>query len=265
MITSGGGGQATVIGFEAFGVPIRVTCDSPEVSARLPEVLPPTYTEIPVGAEAEEFALVSEGRGAYTFTRGDSPVSSDVDLEFGITLLQTQVRLFIGLNAADRMFVHAGAVAIGGRAVIFPGRSFSGKTSLVAAFLEAGAVYLSDEFAVLDVDANVHPFPTPLSLRHGEDERRNVEAASLGAMTAESSLPLGGIIVANYRPGAAWAPEEITRGQAALALLDNTIAALARHGEALAIFRDVTDGPILLAGDRGDAEAVVADLIPRLS
>lgn len=255
----------TAIGFESFGVPVRVRTDSSEVSARLPDVLPPAYKAIPAEADAEEFALLSGGLGTYTFTRGGSPVSSEVDLEFGVTLLQTQVRLFIGLNATDRVFVHAGAVGIGGRAVIFPGRSFSGKTSLVAAFLQAGAEYLSDEFAVLDPEGMVHPFPTRLSFRDGEGERRNVEAADLGAGTAGSSLPLAGIVIANYRPGAAWAPEELTRGRAVLALLDNTIAALARHQEAMSVFRRATEGPLLLAGERGDAGAVVTELMARMA
>ena len=173
MSAGGGDEHVTAIGFESFGVRIRVGCDSPEGSARLAEVLPPSYTPIPPEAEAEEFALISDGRGSYAFMRGGSPVSSDVELEFGISLLQTQVRLFIGLEAAGLVFVHAGAVAIGERAVIFPGRSFSGKTRLVAEFLQRGATYLSDEFAVIDTEGLVHPFPTRLSLREGEDQRRN--------------------------------------------------------------------------------------------
>lgn len=253
----------TVTGFESFGVPVRITLDTVEASERLAEVLPPGHTELAAEARAEEFALLREGPGTYTFTRGGSPVSSDVDLEFGITMLQTQVRLFIGLHAADRVFVHAGAVGIGGRAVIFPGRSFSGKTQLTASFLRAGATYLSDEFAVLDAGGNVHPFPSRLSLRLGEEQRQNVDPADLGAHTAESSLPLGGIVVTGYRPGAKWAPQELTRGRAALALLDNSIAALTRHSEAMPIFRQVTDGPLLLTGERGEAEAVVVDLMSR--
>lgn len=265
MSTSSRGGQVTAIGFESFGVRIRVSCDSPHVSARLAEVLPPTYTQIPSDAEAEEFALIADGPGTYTFTRGGSPVSKDLDLEFGMTMLQIQVRLFIGLKAPGLIFVHAGAVAIGGRCVIFPGRSFSGKTSLVAAFLKAGATYLSDEFGVLDATGMVHPFPTHLSVRHGEDERRDVDASVFGAVTATSSLPLAAIVIADYRPGASWSPELMTPGRAALALLDNTIAALDRHAEALATFRAATARTLLLAGERGDAEPVVADVMSRLS
>jgi uridine kinase len=41
--------------------------------------------------------------------------------------------------------------------IAIPGRSFSGKTSLVTALVRAGAVYYSDEFAVIDRDGLVRP------------------------------------------------------------------------------------------------------------
>lgn len=265
MISDADAGRATAYAFESFGVRMRVRCDRPEVARRLPAVLPPVLTPIPLDAEAEEFALVEDRAGAFTFLRGGSPVSRDVDLEFGLTMLETQVRLFIAAGAPERIFVHAGAVAFGERAVIFPGRSFSGKTTLVASFLRAGATYLSDEFAVLDAVGMVHPFPTKLSVRVGEDERRSFGATELGGVDASSSVRLAGIVLVSYRPGAAWAPQEISRGRAVLGLLDNTVAALARHAEALSVFRETTDGRLLLAGERGDAEPVVADLLSRLN
>lgn len=263
-MSTGPEGEQSAIAFESFGVRVRVTWDRPEVAAHLHDVLPPEYVEIPMDTEAEDFGLIADAGGTYTFTRQGSPVSSDVDLEFGLMMLQTQIRILIGLNAPERIIVHAGAVAVGDRAVIFPGRSFSGKTTLVAAFLQAGATYLSDEFAVLDPEGTVHPFLTRLSVRESEDRRRSVDASEVGSAGVAPKLPLGAIVVTTYRPGADWAPEEITRGQAALALLDNAVAAVARNAEALAVFRRATDGPLLLAGDRGDAEAVVADVMARL-
>lgn len=265
MSVGTGSAEGATRAFESLGVRVRVTCDRPETADRIDEVLPPNFVEIPLDAEAEDFGLIADGAGAYTFTRGGSPVSTDVDLEFGIMMLQTQTRLFVALNANERIFVHAGAVAVGGRAVIFPGRSFSGKTTLVAEFLRAGAMYLSDEFAVLDHGARIHPYPTKLSVREGPADRREVSASELGGVPAASSLPLGAIVITNHRPGATWAPDTITRGQAVLAMLDNTVAAVFRHSEALNVFRQATAGPLLLSGERGEAEPVVADLMARLS
>ena len=41
----------------------------------------------------------------------------------------------------------------------------TGKTTLVKALVEAGATYYSDEFAVLDKEGQVQPYPVPLSIR----------------------------------------------------------------------------------------------------
>ena len=251
--------------FESDGVAVRVTWDGPEIGARIAEVLPPKFAALPDDVAAESFGLITDGPGVYTYTRGNSPVSSDLDLEFGLMMLQTQIRIFIGINAPGRIFVHAGAVAIGERAVILPGRSFSGKTSLVAEFLRAGATYLSDEFAVLDSDAMLHPYLTRLSVRGEGDERSDVDATALGGIEATASMMLGAVVVTSYKPGAEWAPSEMTRGQAALALLNNTVAALERHTEAIAVFKRLTEGTLLLTGERGDAKPVVSDLMARLA
>ena len=75
-------------------------------------------------------------------------------------------------RAPNHLFVHAGVVGWEGRAIVMPGASFAGKTTLVQAWLEAGATYYSDEFAVLDRAGRVHPFARPLTIRDGNDRRR---------------------------------------------------------------------------------------------
>jgi hypothetical protein len=42
--------------------------------------------------------------------------------------------------------------------MVLPGKSFAGKTTLVAALVRAGAEYWSDEYAVLDANGDVHPY-----------------------------------------------------------------------------------------------------------
>ena len=63
--------------------------------------------------------------------------------------------------------VHAGAVLFGNRAVLLPGKSFAGKSSLVAELLRRGATCLSDEYALIDGAGIVHAYPRPLLLRNG--------------------------------------------------------------------------------------------------
>src|SRR5262249_38532870 len=62
--------------------------------------------------------------------------------------LETDLGFYVANNAHNRVFVHAGVVGWQGRAILIPGKSYSGKSTLVAALLRCGATYYSDEFAV---------------------------------------------------------------------------------------------------------------------
>lgn len=65
-----------------------------------------------------------------------------------------------------RLFVHAGAVALGGRGTVIVGGSGTGKTAVVAHLLERGGCYLSDEVALLDAPtATVAPFALPMAIK----------------------------------------------------------------------------------------------------
>ena len=118
-----------------------------------------------------------------------APAAADVAVE----LLDAKVRLHIAQHAPGWTFVHAGTVAVDGYAIVLPGSSFTGKTTLVRALIEQGADYLSDEYAVFDATGLVHPYPKPLSIRPGDGTRRAVDisAASLGATTGDRALPVG--------------------------------------------------------------------------
>lgn len=66
------------------------------------------------------------------------------------------------------VLVHAAVASRAGLAVVLPGRSGAGKTTLVAALALAGWSYLSDEVAALDLAGSVvRPYPRPLALEPG--------------------------------------------------------------------------------------------------
>jgi len=252
------------IAFESHGVRIGVATDRPEVAARLADVLPPGAQPCPVESVQESFGLMGEEDGAYVFTRSGSPVARNLELDFGLTLMEIQIRLYLGQEAPNRIFVHAGVVAVEDRAIVLPGRSFAGKTTLVRAFVQAGAIYFSDEFAIFDGEGRVHPFLTRLAFREGENGRSHVHVGDLGGASGEQAMPVGAVVVTSYRPDATWEPHELTPGRAALALLNNTLAVLFRHQEALSVFARSTVGALLLEGERGEPDVVVADVLSRL-
>jgi hypothetical protein len=171
-----------------------------------------------------------------------------------------EMELWVAEHAVDRIFVHAGVVAVDGRALLVPGRSFSGKTTLTAALLRAGAAYGSDEYAVLDADGLVHPYPRPLSLRQ-DGARPRVTAADLGAETLAEPLPVGLVAALRYEAAGEWTVQPMSKAAAVLRLLDNTVCAQSRPAEALDAAHAAVVAALAVEGVRDSADGAAAELV----
>jgi Rps23 Pro-64 3,4-dihydroxylase Tpa1-like proline 4-hydroxylase len=144
-------------------------------------------------------------------------------------------------------------------AIVVPGRSFAGKSTLVAELVRRGAVYYSDEFAVLDDAGKVHPYRRPPVLR--DAGRRARDLRLLREDEPAEPLPIGLVVAGSYRSGAVWRPTVVRGAQAVLPLIDGTV--LARHESArmLRIAADVAPGVVTLQGLRGEATEVAGRLL----
>ena len=182
----------------------------------------------------------------------------------GLDLLGTfenAVNLHVAQWARPYVFVHAGVVGWKGRAIVIPGASRSGKSTLVSAFLRAGAVFLSDEYAVFDKRGKVYPFSRPISLRATPELNVKVNPTDFGAITATAPFPVRMIIVAKYDLSSHWKPKSLTRGQALLSLLANAISARHRPDANVRILSTVVDHSLSLRGVRGDADETVDAIV----
>src|SRR5437870_1301491 len=118
---------------------------------------------------------------------------------------ETDLQLYVAQAARHRVFVHAGVVGWQGQAIVIPGRSFSGKSMLVAELVRAGAAYYSDEYAVVDPQGRVHPYPKPLSLReNGAARGKKYAMEELGGRAGSKPIPVGLVVVSAYKAGARW-------------------------------------------------------------
>src|SRR3954453_19255702 len=251
------------ISFAAFGVPIGIEVGSAELLSRVLAMLPPGRPCDSVPEDHEFRLFTADGVSYWAQGPGESlPGSSDLDVALGV--LDSQLRTFIAMAAPDHVFVHAGVVAFDDHAVIIPGPSFSGKTTLVAACVRAGALYYSDDLAALDRDGLVHPYPKPLSMRVNGFSQIDHDVTTLGGTAGTRALPVGSIVFAQYRPGAAWRPYLLSPGDAVLSLLSNAAQAHRRPAEVLSALRRAVDGALVLEGERGDAADVVEHLLSRV-
>src|SRR3954470_1375044 len=199
------------IAFDAFGVPIGIEVGSAALLSRVLAMLPPGRPCVFVSADHEFRLFTTDGVSYWAQGPRESlPGGSDLDVAPGV--LDSQLRTFIAMAAPDHVLVHAGVAAFDDRAVVIPGPTFSGKTTLVAECVRAGALYYSDDLAALDRDGLVHPYPKPLSMRVNGFSQIDHDVAVLGGTAGTHAVPVGSIIFAQYRPDGAWRPRHVSAG-----------------------------------------------------
>jgi hypothetical protein len=252
------------IAFESFGLRMEARASDPEMLERIEPLLPPLSrrTEIAEnGVDRLRFGIIEEVDGYHSVWNPSTMVVNHVGLELALVTLEGQIRSWLAVNAPGYIFVHAGAVADDGKVIVIPGESFAGKSTLVAELVKRGAKYFSDEFAVIDQDGLVHPYPRLLGLRSRDSRtQQNVAIETFGGTAGDIALPMSLAVVTHYVPGAEWAPRRLTTGEGALALLSRTVPARARPQESLQVLTKAINGATVLEGERGEAEAF-ADLL----
>jgi hypothetical protein len=174
--------------------------------------------------------------------------------------LESDLQLFVAEMARRRVFVHAGVVGWAGGALLIPGRSHTGKTTLVAELVRAGARYYSDEYAVLDGWGRVHPYPRRLAIRGADGTTSRWAAEALGGAPGVEPLPVDLVVVTSYRAGGRWTPRRLSPGQGVLALMANTVPARRAPAAALRVLRRVARRASVVASERAEA----AQLAPAL-
>jgi hypothetical protein len=261
--------------FVAYGVRIGLRVDGRALldaldrdPARLP--LPFGWRPIegrgPDGPVSIQYALLtnpaSGASPSYRVYAGMNLVADAGSLTDAGWALAAHAEPFVAERAPDHLFVHAGVVGWEGRAIVMPGASFAGKTTLVQAWLEAGATYYSDEFAVLDRAGRVHPFARPLAIREGSSGlTRRVTAAALGAGIGTTPLPIALVLATAYRPGARWRPRRLTAAPTLLALMRHTVAARGNPAHSMPILKQAVSPAVAFAGARGEAGGLVSAVL----
>lgn len=267
-------GWAAGISIKSYGVSVGLRTNDAslldELIARLPPVWQPARSP-----EVERLYSVFMGGSAsrsnvrrFNLLYGDlERLVRSVDAEQVYDALESDLHLYVAERAQGRVFIHAGVVGWKGRAVILPGKSFSGKTTLTRELIRAGALFYSDEYAVLDSRGRVHPFHRPLQIREsgagGRQTKYTVE--SLGGERGVKPLPVGLVILSEYKTGARFLPRRLSAGQGALAMLSHAVPARRQPEAVLDALRQVVTRAPVLKGRRGEAGEIVDTVLKLLS
>jgi len=244
-----------VVSLTSYGLAIDINVDDATVLRRMSSVLPPDYVDRAAGGRVDVELAVRGRHPHLDVVDADGIHARGVGRTRALHVVDTRLRLAIALRAADRIFIHAGVVTLGERALLVPGRSFTGKSTLVAALIEAGATYFSDEYAVLDAEGAVCPYARPLSLRSPDGRSsESVRGEALGSPAPKGPAAVAMVVATRHRPGAHWAPTPMPVGDTALALLSNAVAARSRPIETMQAISAAARGALGWRGERGEAQ-----------
>jgi hypothetical protein len=251
----------------SYEVPFVLRTSSADLQQAISFVLP--YQSMPLARPddaAEVFSLLPHADGhSFRCLRGAELIAEASDLEGALEQLQTELMVHVANFAPDRVFVHAGVVAWRGRALVLPGTSFAGKTTLTAALVRAGATYYSDEYAVIDDHGHVHPYARPLQVRKpGESIQRPMAVEALAGIAGTEPLPAALVVFAQFRPGAHWEPTPLSAGLAVLEMLRHAIPVQRTPARVMATLAAMMANASASSGERGEADITAAALLAAL-
>ena len=260
--------------FDAFGVRMRVATNLPDLLDRVEEMMPPGADRRARFETDQRLAIVGDpDNDMYSVYRYDGACIHDAPgRDYALIMLESQIHGHVALEAPNHIFIHAGVVGDGNRAIVIPGMSFSGKTTLVRALVQAGATYYSDEFAVLDEEGLVHPYPRRLSIRPllvGDsttltDPTVETAVEELGGTAAAGPVAVGMVLLTHYVPGAEWRPQEIRGGSKALGLLEHAVPVRERPEQTMRYVTAAVADARVFEGERGDADELAGVLLETL-
>lgn len=254
-------------GFEvrAFGCNIQVATECPEAHAILDRYVLPSLPRMVSSADRPDISIrIVRSVDQFQLLLDDVVVASAGEAMSLVTNLVRVLDDAVIERLTTLRAVHAGAVLWNGRAILLPGATHAGKSSLVAELLRRGATYFSDEYALIDAEGRVHPYPRPLLLRNGSPAQFPVLPGECNASVGSAPASVGWIMALEYQPACTWSVATIPQSEGLLTLLRNTPHVLAESPDMLSKFQCAVAGAICYTGRR--AEAVhAADEILRLT
>ena len=252
-------------GFSSYGVKIGLFASSRKVLNDMKKAvnyLPLNPSEIDV-EEAEFIFSIDFTDGKYLLKKKEKELCFSDDKFHVFKFLQNEIRITVAEFAVSKVFLHAGAVSIENKGIIFPAKSFMGKSTITAELVKAGAVYYSDDYTVLDEKACLNPFPKMLSMRGitGEYSQVDLSVEHFGSKIGVEPVEIKLVVLTEYEKGFNWSPEILSPGKSIMELLPHTIPIRFNPKFSLAVLHKVVNRAIITKSKRGDSKEFIPLLL----
>src|SRR3954447_26545959 len=125
------------LNFTDYGARIGVRSNDAAVLEQLQAVFPPHWKYLTTSTVDWQYSLylapcTRSGRKPFHLLfSNDEQIARSKELDLLVSAFDQDVQLAVAQKARRKVFVHAGVVGWRGRAIVIPGRSFSGKSTLV--------------------------------------------------------------------------------------------------------------------------------------
>ena len=193
----------------AFGYRLGFRWELPSGRAVVEGVLLPDW-DLTQSDDADHWFSLDDKNCLYD---GEAFWAQEEDPESLRHRLQQLVQMRLTAEATGFVFLHAGVVKWGAGALVIPGPSRAGKSTLVLELVRAGGAFLSDEFAVIDPQGLVHAYPRPLWQRLSKTRKRCWTLAELGWSPC-GPLVVQSLLMTRYVAGVHWNPVHLELEQA---------------------------------------------------
>lgn len=253
-------------GLVAFGLRILVEADSNEAHQLLQRSVFPSIDRSQFGTESADLRIrVIRRTDQFHLVVDDQRIKSSSHPSGLLRSVIDCLDRAVIARLKDFHAVHAGAVLIGNRALLVPGPSHSGKSSLVPELLRCGASCFSDEYALIDRQGRVHAYPRPLMIRSSQGDQRFALPEQFNSCVPDVSAPVGWILSLQFSPSSRWNVAETSQGQGMMSLLQNTPHAIADSPGLVASLHRASHTARCYAGLRGEAKDAAGEILQIVS
>ncbi|MBX3282177.1 MAG: hypothetical protein KF756_06830 [Acidobacteria bacterium] len=205
-------------------------------------------------------------RGCFVEHNGELATCGEI--ERGVfKYFDSYLRVRVGEYCPNRVFVHSGVVGINGKALLIPGNSFSGKSTLVLELVKLGAEYLSDEFAIIDERGNVHPYARPINMRADDGTYRpyTVDVSKNGRSKAPRTLPIGAILFTSYKENSRFRPQIMTPAAGIMSITPFTLPIRVSPAYSIRVLQEAMNGALIIRSKRTHAPRFAQILLQYLA
>ncbi len=254
--------------FVSYGAKVRIDSNSADILSEAEAVarhsLLSNARTVPFIREPDQLIELTVSKSKiYRFALNGTYLSSGRSKKKFLKFFDTIIRVSVAESAKDLVFIHAGVVGWKGRAIIMPGDSFTGKSTLAAALVKNGAEYYSDDFAIIDGKGLVRAFPRSISMRTDDGNYVPYELSldELGGVKGEKHIPVGMILFTEYGFRGRWKPKFLTPGQGIFELIPFVLSLKPQPEFSLKVLNIITKHAIIASSPRGNAENFAKTLL----